>query len=249
MPRRLFGRIAFSIAILMSGIVAVRIFAGEYESGKVWPEPQVVTPGENGSPPSDAIVLFDGKDLSQWDSHWIVKDGVAIANGSDMHTKKSFGPDYQLHVEWAEPEKVVGSSQGRGNSGVFLADRYEIQVLDSYDNPTYFDGQCAAIYKEWPPLVNACRKPGEWQAYDIVFESPRFDDKGKLLKPGYATVIQNGIVVQNHSEILGNTSWDQVPAYTPHPLTQPIRLQYHGNPVRYRNIWLREIQPMVPKNG
>lgn len=249
MPRRFAGRAVLLVAVLASAVAAVRIFAGEYESGKVWPEPKVVTPGENGSPPSDAVVLFDGKDLSQWEGKWIVKDGVAIAAHADMHTKEKFGPDYQLHVEWAEPEKVVGSSQGRGNSGVFLADHYEIQVLDSYNNATYFDGQCAAIYKEWPPLVNACRKPGEWQSYDIMFESPRFDDKGKLLKPGYATVIQNGIIVQNHSEIIGNTSWDQVPAYTPHPLREPIRLQYHGNPVRFRNIWVREVHPMVPKNG
>jgi hypothetical protein len=249
MPRRFSGRVVLSVATVLVAVAAVRILAGEYESGKIWPEPKVVTPGENGSPPSDAEVLFDGKDLAKWEGHWIVKDGAAVAAGGDMHTKESFGPDYQLHLEWAEPEKVSGSGQGRGNSGVFVADHYEIQVLDSYDNKTYFDGQCAAIYKQWPPLVNACRKPGEWQAYDIVFESPRFDKGGKLLKPGYVTVLQNGIVVQNHSEIIGNTSWDQTPAYTPHPERQPIRLQFHGNPVRYRNIWVREVQPMVPKNG
>ncbi|HEX3998892.1 MAG TPA: DUF1080 domain-containing protein [Pirellulales bacterium] len=250
MPRRSFGRIVTSVVVCAVGIAAAAIFAREYESGKIWPEPKVVTPGEHGSPPSDAIVLFDGKDLSQWDGgHWTVKDGAVTAGGGDMHTKKSFGPDYQLHVEWAEPEKVVGSSQGRGNSGVFLADRYELQVLDSYNNPTYYDGQCASIYKQWPPLVNACRKPGEWQTYDIVFESPRFDEKGKLLKPGYETVLQNGILVQNHSEIIGSTSWDQVPAYSAHPPKEPIRLQYHGNPVRFRNIWVREVHPLVPKKG
>jgi len=250
MPRRLFARIALIVAIAAGAITAARIFAKEYESGKVWPEPKVVTPGENGSPPSDAFVLFDGKDLSHWEGgHWTIKDGVVTAGGADMHTRKFFGPDYQLHVEWAEPAEVVGSSQGRGNSGVFLADHYEIQVLDSYDNPTYFDGQCAAVYKQMPPLVNACRKPGEWQAYDIIFESPRFDEKGKLAKPGYVTVLQNGIIVQNHTQILGSTSWDQVPAYEPHPLKQPIRLQYHSNPVRFRNIWVREMQPMVPKKG
>ena len=249
MPRRLSGRMVLSVAVLSSAVAAVRIFAGEYESGKNWPEPKVVTPGENGSPPSDATVLFDGKDLSQWVGQWIVKDGVATAAHADMRTKKTFGPDYQLHVEWAEPNVVSGSGQGRGNSGVFLADHYEIQVLDSYDNKTYFDGQCAAIYKQWPPLVNACRKPGEWQAYDIIFEGPRFDKSGKLLKPAYVTVLQNGIVVQNHSEILGTTSWDQAPAYSAHPLRQPIRLQFHGNPVRFRNIWVREVHPMAPKNG
>jgi hypothetical protein len=249
MPRRSTVRVVLTVAALASAIAAVRVFAAGYESGKVWPEPKVVTPGENGSPPSDAVVLFDGKDLAKWEGNWIVKDGVAIANGADMHTKESFGPDYQLHVEWAEPAEVSGSGQGRGNSGVFLGDHYEIQVLDSYENPTYFDGACAAIYKQWPPLVNACRKPGEWQSYDIMFESPRFDDKGKLLKPGFATVLQNGIVVQNHSEILGSTAWDKPPVYEPHPDRQPIRLQFHGNPVRFRNIWVREVQPMVPKNG
>ena len=250
MPRPLAVRIALSLAAAATALAAVHILASEYESGKIWPEPKVVTPGENGSPPSDATVLFDGTDFSQWEGgHWVVKDGAVTAGGSDTHTKKSFGPDYQLHVEWAEPEKVSGKSQGRGNSGVFLADHYEMQVLDSYDNPTYFDGQCAAIYKQWPPLVNACRKPGEWQTYDIVFESPRFDEEGKLLKPGYVTVLQNGVLVQNQSEIIGNTSWDEVPAYKAHPLKQPIRLQFHGNPVRYRNIWIREVKPMVPKNG
>jgi hypothetical protein len=210
-----------------------------------------VTPGENGSPPSDAIVLFDGKDLSQWEAasggppKWVVKNGAATVRGGDIRTKQSFG-DYQLHVEWAEPEKVTGEGQGRGNSGVFLADRYEIQVLDSYNNATYWDGACGSIYKQWPPMVNANRKPGEWQTYDIIFEAPRFDEKGKLLKPGYATVLQNGIVVQNHSEILGSTAWDQAPHYEPHPLKQPIHLQDHGNPVRYRNIWLREIKQQTP---
>ena len=225
---------------LAAGLI-VHIVAGEYESGKVWPEPKVVTAGEHGSPPSDAIVLFDGKDLSNWEGgSWYVKDGAAVSHGGDMHTKQKFG-DYQLHVEWAEPEKVVGNGQGRGNSGVFLGDHYEIQVLDSYNNPTYFDGQCGAIYKQWPPLVNACRKPGEWQTYDIVFQAPRFTEKGAVEKPGYVTVFQNDIIVQNHQEILGSTSWDRAPAYEPHPLKQPIRLQFHGNPVKFRNIWLREM--------
>lgn len=250
MPRRISDRIVVFLALIICAIAGVRILAGEYESGKNWPEPKVVTPGENGSPPEDAQVLFDGKDLSQWEGgKWIVSDGTATSAGGDMKTKKSFGPDYQLHVEWAEPEKVVGSSQGRGNSGVFLADRYEIQVLDSYKNLTYFDGQCAAVYKQTPPMVNACRKPGEWQTYDIVFESPRFDTSGKLLKYGYVTVFQNGIVVQNHTKILGSTAWDTGPKYEPHPPKQPIRLQYHGNPVRFRNIWIREVHPQEPKGS
>jgi Domain of Unknown Function (DUF1080) len=247
---RLFCRRVVSPLALMLSVVGVTyLVAKEYESGKVWPEPKVVTPGDNGSPPADAIVLFDGHDLSQWEGPaWTVKDGVAISQGGDIHTTKSFGPDYQLHVEWAEPEKVESSGQGRGNSGVFLANHYELQVLDSYDNPTYFDGQCGAIYKQSPPLVNACRKPGEWQTYDIVFESPRFE-QNKIAKPGHVTVLQNGILIQNHTEILGSTAWDQPPTWEPHPLTQPIRLQFHHNPVRFRNIWIREIKPMVPKNG
>jgi hypothetical protein len=255
MPRRYShrysGPIALFVAVVGAAIAGVHIFAGEYESGKNWPEPKIVTPGEHGSPPSDAIVLFDGKDWSQWEGgHWIIKNGTATSHGGDTRTKQMFGPDYQLHVEWAEPEDVADKhGQGRGNSGVFLADRYEIQVLDSYDNTTYFDGQCAAVYKQWPPLVNACRKPGQWQTYDIMFESPRFDGSGKVLRPGYVTVFQNGIIVQNHSRILGSTAWDQGPKYEPHPPQQPIRLQWHGNPVRFRNIWVREVHPMVPKKA
>lgn len=246
------GRFVFpSVALAVAAALVAHLIAAEYKSGKNWPEPKVVTPGEANSPPSDAIVLFDGKDLSQWEAasggppKWIVKDGAATARGGDIRTKQSFG-DYQLHVEWAEPTEVKGEGQGRGNSGVFLADRYEIQVLDSYNNSTYWDGACGSIYKQWPPMVNANRKPGEWQTYDIIFEAPRFDEKGKLLKPGYATVLQNGIVVQNHSEILGSTAWDQAPHYEPHPLRQPIHLQFHGNPVRFRNIWLREIKQQTP---
>ena len=173
--------------------------AEEWVSGIPWPEPKVVDPGPVGGPPSDAIVLFDGKDLSQWEGgdKWHVKDGYAIAAGNDIHTKQAFG-DCQLHVEWATPEKVEGHGQERGNSGVFMMGLYEIQILDSYDNPTYFDGQAAAIYKQRPPLVNACRKPGQWQTYDIVFEAPRFDEQGKLVRPAFVTVLQNGVLVQNH---------------------------------------------------
>ncbi len=222
------------------GLVA-HMFAAEYISGKVWPEPKVIDPG-NGKPPCDAIVLFDGKDLSKWNDgdKWIVKDGAATSDKTNITTKQGFG-SCQLHVEWAEPEKVVGSSQGRGNSGVFLMNTYELQILDSYDNKTYFDGQCASIYKQWPPLVNACRKPGEWQTYDIVFDAPKFDKAGKVVKPAYITVLQNGVLVQNHTEILGATFWDRPPAYTAHPDKMPIQLQYHGNPVKFRNIWIREL--------
>jgi hypothetical protein len=222
----------------------------EYVSGIVWPEPAIVTPGTNNGPPSDAIVLFDGKDLSKWTGgeNWIIKDGYATAAKAGITTKDSFG-DCQVHVEWAAPAEVKGSSQGRGNSGVYMMGKYEVQILDSYDNKTYFDGQCASIYKQHPPLVNANRKPGEWQTYDIIWEAPRFGADGKLAKPAVVTVLQNGIVVQNHFELLGGTFYDQPPAYTPHPPKGPIHLQFHGNPVRFRNIWVREVKEIVGKKA
>ncbi len=224
----------------------------EYKSGIIWPEPALITPGKAyGDPPSDATVLFDGKDLSKWNNgeKWEVKDGYAIVKGGDILTKDSFG-DYQLHIEFATPEVVKGSGQGRGNSGVFLANRYEVQVLDSHDNKTYFDGQCGSLYKQTPPMVNACRKPGEWQTYDIIFTAPRFDEQSKELKvliPGYVTVIHNGVVVQNHFELQGNTNYDKPAAYQKHPLKQPIRLQNHGDLVKFRNIWIREIKALEGK--
>lgn len=239
-------------AAAMSALGAAAALQREYKSGVVWPEPVVVTPGAAcGDPPSDATVLFDGKDLSKWNGgeKWEIKDGYAIVKGSDITTKASFG-DYQLHVEFATPAEVKGSGQGRGNSGVFLANRYEVQVLDSVDNKTYFDGQCASLYKQSPPMVNVCRKPGEWQTYDIIFTAPRFDEQAKEVKvlvPGYVTVIHNGVVVHNHFELKGGTHYDRPASYEKHPLKQPIRLQNHGNPVRYRNIWIREIKPLEGK--
>jgi hypothetical protein len=146
-----------------------------------------------------------------------------------------------LHVEFATPEKVVGKGQGRGNSGIFLMNRYEVQVLDSVDNPTYFDGQCGSIYKQTPPMVNVCRKPGEWQTYDIMFEAPRFNEDGSVKRPGYVTVLHNGVCVQNHFELLGGTFYDRPPKYEKHPEKLPLNIQFHGNPVRFRNIWIREI--------
>ena len=238
--------------VVIAGGVMIALAQKEYKSGLVFPEPKVITPGKTDSePPSDAIVLFDGKDLSKWKNgeKWAIVDGSAVVKDSDVTTKDSFG-DYQLHIEFATPEKVEGTGQGRGNSGVFLANRYEVQVLDSFDNKTYFDGQCGSVYKQTPPMVNACRKPGEWQSYDIIFTAPRFDESAKemkLLKPGYVTVIHNGVVVQNHFELQGSTSWEKAPVYVKHPVKQPIRLQNHGNPVKYRNIWLREIKPLEGK--
>ncbi len=224
----------------------------EYKSGIVWPEPALVAPGKaHGDAPSDATVLFDGKDLSKWNNgeKWEIKDGYATVKGGDIVTRDSFG-DYQLHVEFATPEVVKGNGQGRGNSGVFLANRYEVQVLDSHDNKTYFDGQCASLYKQTPPMVNVCKKPGEWQTYDIIFTAPRFDESAKdvkVQKPGYVTVIHNGVVVQNHFELQGNTNYDKPAAYVKHPLKQPIRLQNHGDLVKYRNIWIREIKALEGK--
>ncbi len=233
-----------------AGILQVLGTVVEYIAPIVWPQPPIIEPGTAGGPPSDAIVLFDGKDMSAFvkGEDWKVEDGCAIADKHDISTKQSFG-DCQVHLEWAEPAKVEGSGQGRGNSGVFMAGQYEIQVLDSYNNDTYYDGQCAAIYKQHPPMVNACRKPGEWQTYDIIWEGPRFDEQGKLLKPAYVTVLQNGVVVQNHFKLLGQTSYVEKPHYVPHPAKMPIALQFHGNPVRFRNIWVREIKDIVGKPG
>jgi hypothetical protein len=215
-----------------------------YESGIAWEEPPQVTPGHHASPPSDAIVLFDGKNMNAWKGgeKWVIRDGAATAS-SVASTRRPFG-DCQLHVEFATPREVKGKGQGRGNNGVgFMGARYEIQVLDSWDNPTYLDGMCAAIYKQRPPLVNASRRPGEWQTYDIVFEAPRF--KGdKLERPAYVTVFWNGILAQNHVALLGDTPYDRPPRYTPHPEKEPLVLMYHGNPVRFRNIWIREIHEL-----
>ncbi len=215
------------------------------------PRPRVVTPGATpGSPPSDAIVLFDGKDLSKWVGYkagkqvapgWKVRDGyVEVVGGSgDLATRDRFGAA-QIHVEWASPTEITGDSQWRGNSGILLMSRYEIQVLDSYNNKTYADGQAGAIYGQWPPLVNATRKPGEWQTYDILFEPPRFEN-GKVVKHAYVTVILNGVVLHHHQEIIGQMAHRIVKPYEPHQPEEPLALQDHDTPVRYRNIWVRRI--------
>lgn len=233
---------------IVTGIICVAwqcgVGAVEFKPGVAWDEPQVVAPGTAGGPPSDAIVLFDGEDMSAWENGdlWIVKDGYVTADKKSIQTKQAFG-DVQLHLEYAAPAEVSGEGQGRGNSGVlFMAGRYEVQILDSYQNQTYFDGQAAAIYKQHPPLVNACRKPGEWQTYDIVFMAPQFDLQGRLVEPACATVFHNGVLVQNHFKLAGNTPFTQAPSYTPHPAKLPLELQYHKNPIRFRNIWIREIK-------
>lgn len=218
------------------------------------PQPRIIDPGtastqeQAGKPPSDAVILFDGKDLSRWQgangspAKWKVENGYMMITpgGGTISTKDEIG-DCQLHIEWSAPVPPKGSGQGRGNSGVLFFGKYEIQVLDSFDNKTYPDGQAASIYGTYPPLVNAMRKPGEWQVYDIVFTVPRFEN-GKLVKPGYFTVFHNGVLVHNHAELLGDSSHRQLPKYSPHPPRGRLFLQDHGDPVRYRNIWYRELK-------
>jgi hypothetical protein len=233
--------------VLLSVVAVVVAMNREYLPGIAWPEPPIVTPGENGSPPSDAIVLFDGKDLSAWEPSdtWKVAGGVVTAGRGDIRTRQNFG-DIQLHVEWSAPIPTHGNDQDRGNSGIFLQDRYELQVLDSYDNKTYFEGQAGAIYKQTPPLANAMQPPGEWNVYDIVWTAPRFNDDGTLKSPAYVTAIQNGIVILNHFQLLGLTPWTDAPKYEAHG-PGPIRLQDHGHPVRFRNIWVRELKLLEGK--
>jgi hypothetical protein len=219
------------------------------------PQPPVVAPAtastqeQAGKPPSDAVVLFDGKDLAQWSSmdgsptKWITGDGYmeCVKGSGYIRTLQNFG-DCQLHVEWATPVPGQGEGQGRGNSGVFLGlDRYEIQVLDSFEHTTYADGSAGAVYGQYPPLANVCRPPGQWQTYDIIYTAPRFDAEGKLLFPVRLTVIHNGVLIQNNIQLTGPTSWLERAPYHAHPEKQPISLQDHGNPVRFRNIWVREL--------
>ena len=212
-------------------------------------EPPIVTPGKSSSdPPSDAIVLFNGQSLSRWQSadstaaKWKVIDGYAeVAPGTgDIQTRDKFG-DVQLHIEWATPSVPKGEGQERGNSGVFLMGQYEIQVLDSYENKTYYHGQAGSVYKQYAPLVNASRKPGEWQTYDIVFHAPKFDEQGKVIDRARVTVVHNGVLIQNNVEIYGITYNDRPAIYIAHPPQLPLRLQDHGNPIRYRNIWIRRL--------
>ena len=216
------------------------------------PRPPVVDPGRAGPPapvPADAIVLFDGTSLSRWrkqgggEAKWALREGyMEVVRGTGgIETTQGFG-DAQLHVEWASPRPGEGSGQDRGNSGVFLMGRYEVQVLDSHGNDTYPDGQAAAIYGQFPPLVNAARAPGEWQSYDIVFRRPRFAADGKVVTPALLTVLHNGILVHDAVELLGPTSNQRRDPYTLHPDRLPVSLQDHGHPVRFRNIWIRDLE-------
>ena len=229
------------------------------EETEVWePKPQVVDVNVETEVPSDAIVLFDGTNLDEWVStdsisepaKWIVTDGILTVDKTkgNIQTKKSF-MDYQLHIEWRVPENITGNGQARGNSGLFLASTgdgdsgYEMQILDSYQNDTYVNGQAASIYKQYPPLVNATRKPGEWQVYDVVWTAPRFNDDGSLKSPARVTAFHNGVLVQNNVELKGETRYIGFPYYKKHGAC-PIKLQAHGDksePLSFRNIWIREL--------
>ena len=242
-----FSRVLFA-AVLVAPVLA-HAQRGDPKLTEVWqPVPRVVTPGTNAAPPSDAVVLFAGADLSGWQhkdgsrAKWTVGDSAfTVAKGTgDLYTNRAFG-DCQLHVEWRTPAQVAGDGQDRGNSGVYLQSRYELQVLDSYNNPTYSNGQAASIYKQHIPLVNASRKPGEWQTYDVVFRGPRFKDDGSLARAAYITVLHNGVLVQDHAEIKGSTVFIGSPAYQRHNPKEPLMLQDHGSAVSYRNIWIREL--------
>ena len=227
------------------------------------PQPLLVTPGtfssqdEPGKPPSDAIVLFDGTDLSKWEADkdtseptkWVVKNGAmeCVPGSGYIRTKSKFG-DCQLHVEWAAPTRVEGDSQGRGNSGVFLMGLVEVQVLDNYNNPTYADGFAASVYGVNPPMANALRAPGQFQTYDIVFRRPIYKD-GQQLDPGHVTVFENGVLVQDHTMLEGGTGHMARSKPGPFPEAGPLKLQDHGNPVRYRNIWYRPLPPRAIEGG
>ena len=232
---------------------------GNPKDTEVWePVPKVVTPGAtNDAPPSDAIVLFDGKNLDEWVSNkdkspakWTVADGVLTVDkkAGNIETKRTF-KNYQLHLEWRIPVNITGQDQARGNSGLFLAstgpgdDGYELQILDSYNNKTYVNGQAASVYKQSPPLVNAMRKPGEWQTYDVVWTAPTFNADGSLKTPAYVTAFHNGVLVQNHFELKGQTLYIGKPFYKAYDRA-PIKLQAHGDPspvISFRNIWVREL--------
>jgi len=248
------------LSLILILTVSLNAQAGDPKLTEVWtPVPKIVTPGAtNSDAPSDAIILFDGKNLDEWVSvkdskspaEWTVADGVITVNKSkgNIQTKRTF-TDYQLHIEWKIPSNITGSGQARGNSGVFLAstgpgdDGYEMQVLDCYNNTTYVNGQTASIYKQSIPLANACKKPGEWQTYDIIWTAPRFNEDGTLKSAARVTALHNGVLVQNNYELKGVTKYIGTPEYKKHGASA-IKLQAHGDPsepISYRNIWVREL--------
>ncbi len=242
-----------AVALALAAVTSPASAQGKWPPNSMdRPRPRVVNPGPAPAPapvPSDAIVLFNGASLSDWvtDSNapakWKVVKGayMEVAPGAGgIHTRRAFG-DVQLHVEWASPVPAQGESQERGNSGVFLMGHYEIQVLDTWHNDTYADGMAGAVYGQTPPLVNASRPPGQWQAYDIVFHRPRFDASGAVTRPARVTVLHNGVLVQDNTEITGGTVHGAVAKYAPHADRLPLGLQDHGRKVRFRNIWIREL--------
>jgi len=249
--RRLPPAIA-AVLIFSGGLAAAAQDLGWAVHDRNRPQPTVVAPGPAGPPvppPADAVVLFDGKDLGRWTDAkgqpalWKVENGYmeVVPKSGGIRTVSGFG-DCQLHVEWMAPSPAKGADQDRGNSGVFLMDLYEVQVLDCYDNRTYADGMTAAIYGQFPPAVNACRPPGEWQTYDIVFHRPRFESDGRVASPARMTVFHNGILVHDNTVLTGPTAHKARPPYKAHGVRLPISLQDHGHPVRFRNIWLRELE-------
>ena len=240
--------VAFALPVLLMAGTQSPTELPPPENTEVWePEPRSIDPGMQPMIPSDATVLFNGDDLSKWTgrngvAEWTVVNGAfTVKPGTGpISTVDSFG-DIQLHIEWRTPTAIVGDSQGRGNSGVFLMERYEVQVLDSYQNRTYSNGQAGSIYKQYMPLVNASRRPGQWQSYDIIFMAPRFTNDGSLKNPATITILHNGVLVQNHVSFKGPTVFRGQPKYEPHASRAPLQLQDHTNLVSYRNIWLREL--------
>jgi hypothetical protein len=237
----------FNLLFVTLCICGIQVFSQDAKLTEDWTKkPVIVTPGCHQSPPSDAIILFQkAKDIANWEGRggpakWKASFKKMQVNGTgDIVTKEKFG-DCQLHVEFRTPSKVKGDGQGRGNSGVYIQSQYEVQVLDSYINETYYNGQAGAVYKQSAPLVNASRKPGKWQAYDIVFHAPRFAADGSLTKPASVTVLHNGVLIQDHYELTGPTTYAGAPKYTAHG-DMPLLLQDHGNPVCYRNVWIRKL--------
>jgi len=214
------------------------------------PMPPVISSGKStATPPADAIVLFDGTNLSSWEGErkgavatWIVENGIMTVNPrtGGINTKQSFG-DLQIHLEWRSPSQILGEGQGRGNSGIYIMGKYEVQILDSYENSTYTNGQAGSIYKQSPPLVNVTNAPGEWNTYDIIFTAPRFNEDGMVISPAKITALHNGVLVQNNFKLRGPTEYIGIPNYTAHDEKLPLQLQDHGNPVSFRNIWVREL--------
>jgi hypothetical protein len=242
---------AFSFIICVYAVQAQKALRqGDPKLSEVWePEPKVITPGKSSADaPSDAIILFDGQSADAWAGKdngavkWKVENGALTVVGGtgEIHTKQAFG-DCQLHIEWRTPAEVKGDGQGRGNSGIFFMGRYELQVLDSYKNRTYSNGQAGSIYKQLPPLVNASRGPGEWQTYDIIFTAPRFYEDGSIKSRAQITVLHNGVLVQNNSTLWGSTQYIGIATYEKHGDKEPLVLQDHGNPTSFRNIWIRPL--------